>query len=580
MYFLFFFLFFTGIQKVEDDDDFVNQLKDVDDLVKQLEIFKSNLQVDFRKNYENYDRVYQDLYMSLSEYFPYCQINPFGSTVTGLCFRNSDVDVYISGINKGDNSVQYLYSIKDILNRSRKFVNIIVIAHAKIPIVKCIHKDTHINCDINLKNMLGVCNSKLIKYYINIDRKIKDMVVILKYWARVHKITGQNHLFTNYALCLMVIFFLQQKPYNLPSVLCLQKYNRFYKEDFWNGGFNELNVYRTTIETLMRSSLLEMLMGFFNFYFKFDYSKNVICPYLGKILEKEIFKTPEALPNYYNMYKEYVKIEGNHPLKLETCICIQDPFEHSRNTTSVILNTVLFSFVNFCELGYKLCGAGTNNLLYKLFTEDLNVEKKIAQVSGSKDVGTFVIPMGKNMKYLQKKIQESNKSLDRIIAEREAWYETVVEFMKIVLKNFMGFEIQEDNEEVPAKNMKENNQTNVHDSETVHFKCSGKLNLWDNRKNKLKELKSAEFDKKNFVEKEIAITDCLKTGWGFNPTVKIVEFDFFLKFSSDPPSADISIKKISCYKNTFRSFSSFFVSNVKAWFLQYEDMLNHECSQT
>lgn len=548
-----------------------------------MEKFKTELQVDCVENYRNYNKVYEDLLFSLRDNFPYCTINPFGSTVTGLCFKNSDVDVYISGICIGNNSVQYLYSIKDILNRSHIFGNIIVIAHAKIPIVKCVHKETSISCDINLKNMLGVCNSRLIRYYISVNEKIKDMVLILKYWAKVHKITGQNHLFTNYSLCMMVIFFLQQHPYNLPSVLCLQKYDYSYNpDDYWHGGFKEIHIYRSTIETFRKTPLLEMLKGFFNFYSNFEYEKHIICPYLGKALEKEIFKNPNDLPNYYSIYKDYIKREDNLPLKVVSPICLQDPFEHSRNTTSVIFDTVLCKFVDFCKLGLKICENGPNNLLYTLFTEDLQVEQKLAQVTASKFSKSFTITMGTNLKYLQKKIQKSFDDVDRVTAERKAWFSTLVEFMKIVFKDFMNFEVQEvlDNDAIPAKKMKGNDEINVVDREIVHFKCSGKLNIWDLRKNKLKKLKSDEFDKKNFVEKEIAVTESIKTDCGFTPTVTILEFDCFLKYLPEPPSVNVNITKISCYKNTFKSFAIFFASTVCEWFLEYENMLNCELNTT
>lgn len=572
---VFIHFFSPGTPKWYDDDEFIDKLKDIEDFSLQLNIFKSNLQIDSSVNYQHYNRVYQDLCSTLREYFPFCEVNPFGSTMTGLGFKNSDVDVYISGITAGTNAVQYLYTVKDILNRSRKFTNIVVIAHAKIPIVKCFHKETHVNCDINLKNMLGVCNSNLIRYYVGLDNKIKDVLLVLKYWARVHKITGQNHLFTNYSLCLMVIFFLQQKPYNLPSVLHLQHDDRFFdKQDNWNGGFKPLILYKSTIETLKNTTCIAMLVGFFKYYSDFDYNTLIICPYLGKPLEKDLFKFPEKLPNYYDVYKEFIEIEDNQPLKVETCICMQDPLEHSRNTTSVILNTVLDKFVNFCRLGKKLCDAGTNKLLFKLFTEDLQFQKVIGQVSASNDSASFQIVMKTNLIYLKKKLEKSEKISDGVAAEGKAWFETVIEFMKIMLKDFLDFDIHEDTEALPAKNMRENDQTSVHDNNNFHFKCSGKLNCWDNRKNKLKELQNKDFAKKNFVEKEVSITESIKSGCGFTPTANILEVNIFVKFHTDPTSVDINIKKKSSYKNTFKSFSNFFVSNFKAWFLQYEQMLN------
>nr|CAI5847461.1 unnamed protein product [Callosobruchus analis] len=207
------------------------------ELLRLLRLQSSLIQQAFQlRNYQlhtyhqqlrNFFGIATELKIVLSRSFPQCQVHPFGSMVTGLCFRNSDVDLYISGIRRRDeNDVPLLYRLKRMLTDSNVFRYVIVIANAKIPIMKCIHAATDMRCDINLRNMLGVCNSQLIKYYMSLNPKLTDLMFIVKYWAKIHKLTGQNHLFTNYSIAIMVIFFLQQPPYNFYPVYNIQMNHR------------------------------------------------------------------------------------------------------------------------------------------------------------------------------------------------------------------------------------------------------------------------------------------------------------------------------------------------------------------
>nr|CAH7715488.1 unnamed protein product [Callosobruchus chinensis] len=182
----------------------------------------------YQQQLRNLFGITSELQMILSRVFPQCQVHPFGSMVTGLCFRNSDVDLHISGIRRIDeNDVPLLYRLKRMLYLdSNVFRYVLVIATAKIPIIKCLHTATDMRCDINLRNMLGVCNSQLIKYYMSLNPKLIDLMFIVKYWAKIHKLTGQNHVFTNYSIAIMVIFFLQQPPYNFYPVYNLQMNRR------------------------------------------------------------------------------------------------------------------------------------------------------------------------------------------------------------------------------------------------------------------------------------------------------------------------------------------------------------------
>ncbi|KAJ8934242.1 hypothetical protein NQ314_013488 [Rhamnusium bicolor] len=478
---------FTNKADNDDSNDFIQKLKDVPTLESQVQMLIQNLQPHMQQQFPKYRRICEELYNILSV-FPHCYVHPFGSTITGLNFNNSDIDVFISGIKRDENDVPYLYKTRTLLLNSQRFSNAVVIRNAKIPILKCVHIKTGIRCDINLKNMLGVCNSQLINYYLNIDSKIRKLMMVLKYWAKVHKFTGQSHLFSNYSLSMMLIFFLQQEPYNIPSVLSLQQNpNCFRFHDGWNGGFQQIPVNSTSVRD---TSLLKLLEKFFTFYVEFEYGVNIICPYLGETIKKDQFRDLDTLPNGFDSYKEH--IQGGTPLKVNATICVQDPFEHSRNITPIVSASTLDKFVSFCRLGKKLCEDDENTLLYKLLTV---VPSNLSQcgLKVQPEFSQFSIPMRPSLKYIEEKIEESSNRQEAI---QKAWFKSVVKFTTIVLKDFLKFDLTDlHGSASKTKNNKNEGQADVYDKGEMNrvcyrYQCVGKINLWQARKSTAKNNKS------------------------------------------------------------------------------------------
>ncbi|CAH1160143.1 unnamed protein product [Phaedon cochleariae] len=548
-------------------DNLLDQIKNMSDLEHQFSTLAYILQGEGME-FLVYDKICQDLYGTLIHSFPRCQIFPFGSTVTGLGFKSSDIDVYIAGIRHGDNNVPLLYKIRTILRHSQLFTNAIVIANAKIPILKCVHIQSGMNCDINIRNMLGVCNSNLINYYLNLDMKIRRIMLFIKYWAKTHKLTGQNHLFTNYSLSLMLIFFLQLAPYNVPSVFSLQDFRSKNMQDGWNGGFSKKNFYNKHLKGV---SLVGLLSEFFKFYSEFDYGVYVIVPYLGVPIKKSDFKDPKLLyDSVFFIYKRYIEIEGNLPLKVDASICVQDPFEHSRNTTPIVSDSTLNIFVNLCCLGRKLCEEGETGLLYRLVNE--TPPNVMMELLTNSNFVQFSIPMSLNTKYLKKKLEEkvSNDTIEKM------WFKSVNEFLLIVLKDFLNIEVRDITEEsTNSKAKKAEGQNDVHDKEEslYSYRCAAKLNFWQNRKAILKNINKAEAS--SVVEREVEVTKQLMALYkDINLRDNIVEFEISLVSKYDPPQMLISVTKITSYKKTFKVFSHCLASNFTSWFETYEKELN------
>ena len=104
---------------------------------------------------------------SLKEYFPECVSHLFGSSVNGVGFKESDVDIYLdlqkepslfkkSGREIGEKIVTILKKIPEIKNVEG-------ILGARIPIVRFVHEESDLKCDLSFHNMMSVMNSKFLK---------------------------------------------------------------------------------------------------------------------------------------------------------------------------------------------------------------------------------------------------------------------------------------------------------------------------------------------------------------------------------------------------------------------------------
>ncbi|XP_056646252.1 terminal uridylyltransferase Tailor-like [Diorhabda sublineata] len=535
----------------------MEDLKDIKSLQEQVIRFTKHVQAPLA-HINKCNRICMDLLNTFRNVYPYCHIHQFGSSITGLCFCGSDVDIYISGIRKQhQEDIRHLYRLKHLLNNSNMFHNILVIGQAKIPILKCVHTATNTNCDINIRNKLGLCNSRLISYYLNIDVKLKQMMLIIKYWAKVHRITGQNHLFTNYSFCMMIIFYLQGNPYNLPSVKYLQSDPAYTnRQDDWNGGFQCIKAFCPHVRS---SSLLDLLSNFFSYYAEFDYGTYVICPFLGRPVKKSDFKDPDGLPQGYDTYKSVVKLEGNRPLKVDATICVQDPFEHTRNITPIVSESTLDIFVKFCKHAKKLTEQGETGFLYKLFTQTPPNAK--IQLLAQTNFIQFGVEMGTSIDYIRRNVDVNDESKD-------LWFDSVKRFALIALRNFCNMTVTEEGVS-GNKRQKMNEHSDVtSDFGNVigSFKCSATLNVWHNRPKSKQD--------RGIVEQETEITKKMLEMYKNIDKVKIIEFSMVLERRIEPAQVIFSLTKINCYKKVFKTFGKFFSTTFGKWFAIYEKELN------
>lgn len=70
------------------------------------------------------------------------------------------------------------------LTASDGMEKVICIASAKVPIVKIWDPKLKLACDINVNNTLALENTRMIKTYVMIDERVRQLAMMVKHWTK------------------------------------------------------------------------------------------------------------------------------------------------------------------------------------------------------------------------------------------------------------------------------------------------------------------------------------------------------------------------------------------------------------
>ncbi|KAJ8927156.1 hypothetical protein NQ314_020429 [Rhamnusium bicolor] len=279
------------------------------------------------------------LEVTLNVAFQGCKAHPFGSRISGLGNKYSDLDVFIdtgkmyTGYKNQDplSQVQLVRKAAGILSKHKEeFQDVFQIPTARTPIA-------------------------WFKFCLDLQPIAQPFILLLKKWSEHNNLT--EHI-TTYALAIMAIFYLQINNYLL-SVKKLRELNP--KEPMVINGWETIN-YTMPLDEMKSyikpypHNVSKLLKNFFGYYAKFPYPKDVICPLLGCTIPKKNFyegSIGEKLPEEMKSYVIQLQSEEPEQFRAMTPFCIQDPFDLSHNLTKACQLGTANKFKILCDLTFK-----------------------------------------------------------------------------------------------------------------------------------------------------------------------------------------------------------------------------------
>ncbi|KAL1544706.1 polynucleotide adenylyltransferase [Salvia divinorum] len=113
--------------------------------------------------------------------------------------------------------------LADIVKALRKkggFHRVKFISNARVPIVK-FEGNFNISCDLSVNNLSGQMKSKILFWITGIDNRFRDLVLLVKEWAKTHHINDlKSRTLNSYCLSLLVLFHFQTlEPAILPPLV-------------------------------------------------------------------------------------------------------------------------------------------------------------------------------------------------------------------------------------------------------------------------------------------------------------------------------------------------------------------------
>ncbi|XP_043284441.1 uncharacterized protein [Venturia canescens] len=299
------------------------------------------------------DDLIDDLQRIVRLTFPCAKAYPFGSRVSGLYFEDSDIDVFLDCRNVYDGqdtsesiTLYFINNVHKCLSRNPETWDIHeVLTHCRSPIIRTYHRPTGLSCDISFDNGLCVEKTKLIKRIVEVYPAFRKLIVVLKLWLAYCDLAGSERI-THNSLYWLVIFYLQNEMIlpNIATLISMKNKSKIiagcevgvsYNFDQWESGGS--------------SSVKHLLERFFTFYANFDFRYDVACPLLGTAINKHNFFYLESLPEEMNMYVRYIKKSRKAEMfRVDSPMCIQDPFDLPHNVTKAVRKNILNRFRTCC----------------------------------------------------------------------------------------------------------------------------------------------------------------------------------------------------------------------------------------
>lgn len=76
--------------------------------------------------------------------------------------------------------------------------NVVCRAQAKVPVVAIYDPELDVSCDMNINNNLALRNTKLVKTYMQMDERARQLTYAVKQWAAVRALNEASTSYKEY----------------------------------------------------------------------------------------------------------------------------------------------------------------------------------------------------------------------------------------------------------------------------------------------------------------------------------------------------------------------------------------------
>lgn len=278
-------------------------------------------------------------------------VEPFGSYLSHLFTRWGDLDISIE-LSNGSHILSpgrkhKLSLLGDVLKalKATGFPRLQLISHAKVPILKFTSHQS-ISCDISISNLSGQMKSKFLLWISVIDPRFRNMVLLVKEWAKAHNINNPKAgTLNSYSLCLLIIFHFQTcEPAIFPPLREIYPANMAeelrgvrsaVEQHFEEMCAANINNFRNTRRMINRSSLSELFSSFLEKFSDISIRAKAqgICTFTG--MWEDIGTNMRWLPKTY-------------------ALLIEDPLEQQENSARTVSSGQLIRISEAFRTSYEL----------------------------------------------------------------------------------------------------------------------------------------------------------------------------------------------------------------------------------
>ncbi|XP_049815676.1 speckle targeted PIP5K1A-regulated poly(A) polymerase-like [Schistocerca nitens] len=378
--------------------------------------------------------IVEDLEQHLAKLFPDCRAELFGSAVTGLTLPGDAIDISICD-GPCRRSVSLLGSKESVtnirkllLNFPYKFANIGEIPDASEPVIRFLHRSTHILCNLVINYPEGPRSSRQLRWVLCLDERIRLIMVFIKYWAKSLKLIS-NAKFSSYAMTVLVLFYLQQIPEAMVPALRV---------------LHDKNIPEMAENITNKDPLRILIEEFFGYFSEVRLEQVVLAPYVGDVLDREIFiRGGMAIPPEMQLYN-IIMYSGARPLMVNTPMVLQDPYQLNVNLTSRVDEETVSEFQIKCKQAYEMVKTG--NLLHLL-------KAHCSSTPSEKPPSSAVVNTSfKAARFLQPNYLVPEPQNEVVLAKKELfqrWLNVMFVILPDFLINFVRLQVEP--QDVPAE---------------------------------------------------------------------------------------------------------------------------------